>query len=100
MHEETVKNIILIAIDNNNDIIILATNIINYNEQKLIWNKQKYYVKNLKIELIIKEIKNFINSNKKSFIKLQIFDNKNTLESIFINLPWEIINKNELKEYI
>ena len=60
------------ALDNNYDIILTNTNKINYSDQKLIWsNSNNYYVKNFKIDYAIKEIKQYIYNNKKSFVKIK-----------------------------
>ncbi|VVU94847.1 hypothetical protein CPAV1605_572 [seawater metagenome] len=97
MEEDKLINAISWALENNYDIILIATDEIDYNEQRLIWqNKNKYYIKNLKIEFILKEIKLYMNDNKKYFIKILFNDLKNNIEFFLINTPWEIIDKNKI----
>ena len=89
MNDKKVSNMISLALNNNYDIVLLSTNLIDYELKKLIWNNNEYYIKNIKIDYINKEIKNYINNNKNSFIKL-IIKNENFIDTIFLNIPWDI----------
>lgn len=95
MNDKKAHNMISLALQNNYDIVLLSTNLIDYQLKKLIWNNNEYYIKNIKIDYINKEIKNYINNNKNSFIKL-IIKNTNDVDNIFLNIPWDIIDKNKL----
>ena len=95
MNDKKTNNMIYLALQNNYNIVLLSTNIIDYELKKLIWNDNEYYIKNIKIDYINKEIKNYINNNKNSFIKL-IIKNTNHEDSIFVNIPWDIVDKNKL----
>ena len=99
MDEEKMVKSITWGINNNYDILLLESNQINYDDQTIIWNeKEIYYIKNIKIEFILKEIKDFVNKNKKSFVKLLINDLTNNVDSMIINTPWEIIDKNIIEK--
>ena len=99
MEEEKIINSIKWGIDNNYDILLLHSNQINYNEQRIIWDeKEIYYIKNIKIEYILKEIKDYVVKNKKTFIKLIINDLSNNVDGMVINTPWEIIDKNIIEK--
>lgn len=95
MNDKKAHNMISLALQNNYDIVLLSTNLIDYQLKKLIWNNNEYYIKNIKIDYINKEIKNYINNNKNSFIKL-IIKNTNDVDNIFLNIPWDIVDKNKL----
>jgi hypothetical protein len=98
MDEERIIKTVTWAVENNFDIILMCTDVIDYQEQRLLWDDNKYYIKNLKIDCIMKEIKNYINDNKKFFIKILLNDLKNNLESFLINIPWDIIEKTKIEK--
>ncbi len=90
MEEDKLTNALSWALENNYDIILIATDEIDYNEQRLVWcDKNKYYIKNLKID-------SYVNDNKKYFIKILFNDLKNNIDFFLINTPWEIIDKNKI----
>jgi hypothetical protein len=80
-----------IAIKNNYELILDYSFNVDYVNQRIIWNNQKYYIKNIKIDHILKEIKEFISNNKKAFIKLSLNNMDKNIDWIFVNTPWEII---------
>jgi len=84
------------AIENNNDLILEASLKLDYTNQRIIWDKNKYYIKNIKVEHITKEIKEYINQKKKNFIRLSINNMSKNIEWFFINLPWDIIDVNRI----
>ena len=63
---------ISIAIEKNYEIILESSSNIDYDNQRILWNNKKYYIKNIKIDHISKEIKEYIGNNRKNFIKLSI----------------------------
>ena len=89
---------ISIAIKSNYDLILEYSFNIDYNNQRIIWNNQKYYIKNIKIDHILKEIKEFITNNKKAFIKLSLNNMNKNIDWIFVNTPWEVIETNKIIE--
>jgi len=84
------------AIKNNYDLVLEYSFNLDYNEQKVIWNNQKYYIKNIKIDHILKEIREFISNNKKAFIKLSFNNMNKNIDWIFVNTPWEVIESNKI----
>lgn len=86
------------AINNNYDLFLEYSYNIDYQNQKIKWNNHKYYIKNLKIDHIIREIKDFTTNNKKSFIKLTINNMSKNISWYFINTPWDIIELNKIPE--
>jgi hypothetical protein len=84
------------AIKNNFELILDYSFNLDYNNQKIIWNNQKYYIKNIKIDHILKEIREFISNNKKAFIKLSLNNLDKNIDWIFVNTPWEVIEINNI----
>lgn len=93
---ELILDKINIAIDNNYDIILEYSANIDYANQKIIWDNEKYYIKNIKIDHIVKEIKEYTNEKKKAFIRLIINNMSKNIEWFFINSPWDIIDPNNI----
>jgi len=84
------------AIKNNYELILDYSYNLDYNNQKIIWNNQKYYIKNIKIDHILKEIREFTSNNKKAFIKLSINNLDKNIDWLFVNTPWEVIEINNI----
>lgn len=84
------------GVKNDYELILEFSNNINYNNQKIMWNNKSYFIKNIKIDHIIREIKEFINIHKKDFVKLSINNMSKNIGSYFINIPWEIINLDKI----
>ena len=84
------------AIENNNDLILESSLKLDYTNQKIIWDNSKYYIKNIKIDHIIKEIKEYVNQKKKNFIRLSINNMSKNIDWFFVNLPWDIIDSEKI----
>lgn len=80
------------GIKDNYELMLEYSSNIDYCNQTIVWNNKSYFIKNIKIDHIIKEIKEFINIHKKDFVKLSINNMSKNIGSYFINIPWEIIN--------
>ena len=93
---ELILERISIAIEKNYEIILEYSSNIDYNNQRITWDNQKYYIKNIKIDHISKEIKEYIIGKKKYFIKLSINNMSKNIEWFFLNLPWEMIDTDKI----
>ena len=84
------------GIQDNCEIILEYSDKIDYIYQKILWNNQSYYIKNIKMEHILKEIKEFTSNHKKDFVKITINNMSKNIGGYFINIPWEIIDHEKI----
>ena len=84
------------AIHDNCEITLEYSDKIDYIYQKILWNNQSYYIKNIKMDHILREIKDFNSNHKKDFVKVTINNMSKNIGSYFINIPWEIIDHDKI----
>ena len=97
MNLAQMKKIFSYLIKNNLKFKILYSDDIDYDKINIRWKYPPYYPRHYILNLLIKEINEFIERKKDFFIKL-IFESLDKNEtSIILNLPWKILASSRIR---
>ena len=86
------KKLFSYLIKNNKKFKILYSDDIDYNNITIQWKYPPYYPRHYIVNLVVKEINEFIERKKDFFIKL-VFESCNDSEdTILLNSPWKLLS--------